>query len=157
MKCAHYYHDHSQKNVSLSCKDGHILLNFESSSDFFTEQGYEADQKCRFCSETILGELYHCLPCMFNLCTNCKDIYELSKKAKDAKLVCKATHNLKWRHKDLYEKAFLELSCSTCKEKRTGAGFYCCVECPSHWCLKCVSKQLASPSKEGHPEGSNLK
>lgn len=156
MKCANFYYDHSQKSAGLSCKDDHILLHIENSNEFFIEQGYEPEQKCRFCSEIIEGESYHCLPCMFNLCSKCKDIYDLSKKSKDVKLVCKGTHNLKWRHKDLYEKEFLELTCSNCKEKRTGAGFYCCIECPSYWCLKCASKQLASASEEGQHEERNI-
>ncbi|OMJ80827.1 hypothetical protein SteCoe_18829 [Stentor coeruleus] len=156
MKCAQLYYDHSHKKAGLSCKDGHILLNFENSQEFFTEQGYESEQKCRFCFENIKGEVYHCLPCMFNLCSKCKDTYELSTKSKDAKLVCKSTHNLKWRHKDLYEKESLLINCSDCKEERTGAGFYCCVECPSYWCLKCITKQLASGSEDGQPEDRNI-
>ncbi|OMJ82030.1 hypothetical protein SteCoe_17417 [Stentor coeruleus] len=156
MKCANLYLEHSQKKAGINCKDGHILLQFDNITEFFNEQNYESNQICRFCSDTVGNEGYHCVPCMFNLCVKCKDNYALATKSKDTKIVCGKGHNLKWKHKELYEKEFLIIFCTECGGERAGSGFFCCIECQSRWCLNCVSKQITGHSEDGGNENRNI-
>ncbi|OMJ86984.1 hypothetical protein SteCoe_11381 [Stentor coeruleus] len=145
--CARFYYDSRDKQVEVQCCEGHTLLHIDELNAYLESHNTQNNLTCRFCNEIVVTEAFCCIPCLFVMCTNCSDSYTKAHKNKNISLKCLKSHDLNWKHKELY-KENLKMTCTKCKHLRIGSGFFTCSECPSNWCLKCVKEVFLTEASQ---------
>ena len=125
--------------TSTTCSLGHQPIYFDHFEEMVKSMNYET-QVCRFCNQDIETSGFHCPPCMFSVCEECSKKHQ---EASDHRLSIECTnqHTMKWKHKDIYGKECLAIRCKNCREKKLGAGFYVCTECPEYICIVCIAEK----------------
>ena len=97
----------STESCNLTCDNNHPLKYFNDTSKYYKSRtGIGGDNiGCNNCGNTFNGGSWHCRPCTYDLCSNCKNSADVQTKSRksaksasteDCNLTCARNHPLKY-------------------------------------------------------------